>query len=152
MLSCICAGLHDGLRGAIQAHQSSKRGCHLRRAVLKDMKQQPVPTVWRKTISEIVEAFKDGDFALSRGVSGVRHISQEDAAGIAENIQDYGAHLTSLPEDAWNTSVCQWYGQHWDVMVDLYTVEEGASDLVLQLRVYEEGAAYAFEVHLVYVP
>ncbi len=33
-----------------------------------------------------------------------------------------------------------------------YTVDEGASDLVLQLRVYEEGADYIFEVHLVYVP
>lgn len=121
-------------------------------AVLKDKKQQPVPSVWRKTISEIVEAFKDEDFTLSRGVNRVRPISEDDAAGIEENIQDYGADLVSLPEETWNTSVCQWYGQHWDVMVDLYTVDEGASDLVLQLRVYEEAGDYIFEVHLVYVP
>lgn len=121
-------------------------------AVLKDKKQQPVPSVWRKTISEIVEAFKDGDFTLSRGISRVRPISKDDAAGIEENIQDYGAELVSLPEETWNTSVCQWYGQHWDVMVDLYTVDEGASDLVLQLRIYEEAGDYIFEVHLVYVP
>lgn len=121
-------------------------------AVLKDKKQQPVPSVWRKTISEIVEAFKDGDFALSQGVNRVRPISKDNAAGIEENIQDYGAELVSLPEDTWNTSVCQWYGQHWDVMVDLYTIDEGASDLVLQLRVYEEAGDYIFEVHLVYVP
>ncbi len=121
-------------------------------AVLKDKKQQPIPSVWRKTISEIVEAFKDADFTLSRGISGIRPISKENAAGIEETIQDYGAQLVSLPEETWNTSVCQWYGQHWDVMVDLYTVDEGASDLVLQLRVYEEGTDYIFEVHLVYVP
>jgi hypothetical protein len=121
-------------------------------AVLKDKKQQPVPVIWRKTIGEIVEAFKEGDFSLSRGINGVRYISERDAAGIAENVRDYGAQLTSLPEETWNTSVCQWYGQHWDVMVDLYTVDEGASDLVLQLRVYEERGSYAFEVHLVYVP
>lgn len=121
-------------------------------AVLKDKKQQPIPSVWRKTISEIVEAFKDRDFTLSRGISRVRPISKDDAAGIEENIQDYGAELVSLPEETWNTSVCQWYGQHWDVMVDLYTADEGASDLVLQLRIYEEAGDYIFEVHLVYVP
>lgn len=121
-------------------------------AVLKDKKQQPVPSVWRKTISEIVEAFKDGDFTLSRGINRVRPISKDDAAGIEENIQGYGAELVSLPEETWNTSVCQWYGQHWDVIVDLYTVDEGASDLVLQLRVYEDAGGYIFEVHLVYVP
>ena len=36
--------------------------------------------------------------------------------------------------------------------VDLYTEEEDASDLVLHVRVAEEGEGYAFEVHLVYVP
>ncbi len=120
--------------------------------VLKDKKQQPVPSVWRNTISEIVEAFKGGDFTLSRGINGVRPISKDDAAGIEENIQDYGAELVSLPEETWNTSVCQWYGQHWDVMVDLYTIDEGSCDLVLQLRVSEEAGGYIFEVHLVYVP
>lgn len=120
--------------------------------VLKNKKQQPVPSVWRNTISEIVEAFNSGDFALSRGINGVRPISKDDAAGIEENIKDYGAELVSLPEKTWNTSVCQWYGQHWDVMVDLYTTHEDASDLVLQLRVSEEAGGYIFEVHLVYVP
>ncbi len=121
-------------------------------AVLKDKKQQPVPSVWRKTISEIVEAFRDRDFTLSRGINRVSSISKDDAAGIEENIQGYGAELVSLPEETWNTSVCQWYGQHWDVIADLYTVGEGASDLVLQLRVYEDARDYIFEVHLVYVP
>lgn len=122
-------------------------------SVLKDGHgQQPVPSVWRNTLSEIVEAFKEGDLALARGVAGVRPISAEDAEGIAGNIRDYGAHLISLPEETWLTSVCQWLGKHWDVMVDLFTEEEGASDLILHVRVYEEGPAFAFEVHLVYVP
>lgn len=122
-------------------------------SVLKDEHDhQPVPSAWRKTLSEIVQAFKDGDFALAQGIAGVRPISVEDAEGIADNIQDYGAQLTSLPEETWRTSVCQWLGKHWDVMVDLFTVQEGASDLVLHVRVYEEGSTYIFEVHLVYVP
>lgn len=122
-------------------------------SVLKDEHgQQPVPSVWRNTLTEIVEAFKEGDFALARGIAGVRPISADDAEGIAGNIQDYGAQLASLPEETWRTSVCQWLGKHWDVMVDLFTEEEGASDLILHVRVYEEGSAYTFEVHLVYVP
>lgn len=121
-------------------------------SVLKDERgQQPVPSVWRNTLSEIVESFKAGDFALARGIAGVRPISVKDAEGIANNIEDYGAQLISLPEETWRTSVCQWLGKHWDVMVDLFT-DEGASDLILHVRVYENGSAYTFEVHLVYVP
>jgi hypothetical protein len=41
---------------------------------------------------------------------------------------------------------------HWEVMIDLFTVEEGASDLVLALRVYEKGLSYSFDIQLVYVP
>ena len=89
---------------------------------------------------------------LARKIIGVRPISERDAQSIAENIQDYGAQLTSLPEETWQTSVCQWMGNYWDVMVDLYTAEEGRSDLVLNVRVYEEGSAYFFDVHFVYVP
>ncbi|WP_046350055.1 DUF7668 domain-containing protein [Janthinobacterium sp. B9-8] len=122
-------------------------------SVLKDKHgQQPVPSAWRNTFSEIVEAFKDKDFTLARGIACVRPISVEDAEGIADNIQNYGALLISLPEEAWQTSVCQWQEGHWSVMVDLFTESEGASDLVLHVRVYENGSAFVFEVHLVYVP
>lgn len=38
------------------------------------------------------------------------------------------------------------------VLVDLYTVEEGASDLVLAMRVYEKRSAFEFEILSVYVP
>ena len=121
--------------------------------VLKDEhEQKPIPSVWRSTFSDIVEALKQGDYGLTRGVASVRPISAEKAAGIARYIKNYGAHLISLPEEAWQTSVCQWMRDYWDVLIDLYTIEEGASDLALAVRVYEEGSAYAFEVHLVYVP
>lgn len=79
-------------------------------------------------------------------------ISEEDAEAIADNIYDYGAQLISLPDAAWQTSVCQWQDGHWVVLVDLFTEDEGASDLVLHVRVYENGSAFVFEVHLVYVP
>lgn len=114
--------------------------------------QERIPTLWRRTLSDIVEAFKDQDFRLDRGVAGVRPIPVDDARRIAQNIENYGVHLTSLQEGTWQTSVCQWMRRYWGVLLDLYTVEEGASDLVLAVRIYEEGSAYVFEVQSVYVP
>lgn len=114
-------------------------------------KQSPVPSLWRNTFSEIVEAFKRGDFRLAQRVAGVRPVSEDDATRIAGNIRNYGAQLASLPEETWQTSVCQWMRSYWDVLIDLFT-EEGPTDLVLAVRVYEDGPAYVFEVQSVHVP
>lgn len=121
--------------------------------VLKDENgQRPIPFVWRKTFVEIVEAFKNGDFSLVAGVAGVRPVTPETAARIAGNLKNYGCRLAALPEDSWQTSACQWMAGYWDVLIDLFTVEEGASDLALAVRVYEEGLTYSFEIQSVYVP
>lgn len=121
--------------------------------VLTDERNQsPVPSAWRSTFTNIVEGLKDGDFDAVRNVVGVRPISSEEAARIAENIKGYGARLTSLQDATWETSACQWMRGYWDVLVDLYTVEEGASDLALSVRVYEEGSDYVFEIQSVHVP
>jgi hypothetical protein len=121
--------------------------------VLKDENNQSlIPTVWRQTFVEIVEGLKVGDFDLVRHVRGVRPISAEDAARISGNIKRYGARLASLPVEAWQTSTCQWMIGYWDALVDLYSVEEGASDLALAVRVYEDGSDYAFEISSVHVP
>lgn len=121
--------------------------------VLKDEhNQSSIPTAWRRAFADIVEGLKAGDFDLVRKVAGVRPISEEDATRIAGNIKRYGAQLTSLPEETWQTSACQWMIGYWDALVDLYTVDEGASDLALVVRVYEEGSAYAFEILSVHVP
>lgn len=120
---------------------------------LKDEEaQQPIPSAWRQTLREIVEAFKDGDFQLEKGIAGVRQLTADDAGRIARNIESYGAHLASLPDGAWQTSVCQWMRGYWDVLIDLYTVEEGASDLALSVRVYEAAAGFDFQVESVHVP
>lgn len=114
--------------------------------------QIPVPEVWRNTFTDIVEALKVKDFKFSRHIDGVRPMSNADAARIANNIENYGCRLDSLPEETWQTSVCQWMRGYWDVLIDLFTIEEGASDLVLSVRVYEEGASFIFEIQSVYVP
>jgi hypothetical protein len=59
------------------------------------------------------------------------------AEQIRRYLADYGCTLVELPEDTWQTSVSQWMETHWEVLVDLWTAEEGRSDLVLAGRVVE---------------
>lgn len=123
------------------------------KSVTKDINNQsPIPSVWRATLSAIIEAIKESDFQLIRGISDVPILSDRTADAIKNNIEDYGVHLSSLPEEAWDTSVCQWMGTYWDVMVDLFTEEEGSSDLVLSVRVRELSDGYTFDVFSVHVP
>jgi len=82
----------------------------------------------------------------------VSPIDADLADQIAENLKSYGGRLARLPEETWATSVCQWQIGYWEVLVDLFTEEDGAADLVLSARVQENGARYAFEILLVYVP
>lgn len=120
--------------------------------VLKDENNQTaVPYIWRNTFCDIVEALKKQDFKIER-IPGVRPLSAKDVVRIAGNIQSYGAHLATLPDETWQTSVCQWMRGHWAVLIDLFTIEEGASDLVLAARIYEDGSGYIFDVESVHVP
>ncbi len=114
--------------------------------------QCAVPSVWRSAITAIVDAFAEGDYELSRAIPGVPVLDDGVATSIAENIQEYGAQLISLPDESWDTSVVQWMGDYWDVLVDLFTREEGASDMALSIRVYEVNDEYSFRVLSVHVP
>lgn len=121
--------------------------------ILKDEDgERPVPTAWRDTCIEVVDAFRDGDFRLARGVARVQPLSDDEANRIGRNIQNYGATLISLPPASWQTSICCWMGTYWEILVDLYTLQEGASDLVLFMRVRERDGTYEFEVISVHVP
>jgi hypothetical protein len=120
--------------------------------VTKDeQNQQPIPTVWRSLLSKIVDAIKDNDYSLTNANSSIRSITPSDAIRINENIEDYGYKIISLPEETWNTSACQWMKGYWDALVDLYTKEEGRSDLILSVRIYEQGSGFEYEVMSVHV-
>jgi glucose uptake protein GlcU len=121
--------------------------------ILKDEhNQQPIPTAWRSTLFHIVEGLKVSNFDQVQNIEGIRPISAQDTDRISRSIQLYGAQLISLPDETWNTSVCQWMIGYWDVLVDLYTIEEHSSDLALALRVYEDGQKFCYEIRSVYVP
>jgi hypothetical protein len=120
--------------------------------VTKSEDEGPVPTVWREPLSQAVESFSYGDFRLKSGIAGVDPVTEEDANSILSNIEAYGAELSSLPEESWDTSVCRWTGVGWELLVDLFTVKEGLSDLVMFARVTENNGAYRIKIDTVHVP
>ncbi len=120
---------------------------------VKDLNEaHPVAAAWRPKLCEIVRRFVESDYGLSKAIQGVDPISSKTAQHIRDTVEDYGATLVELPETTWETSVAQWTGDFWDVLVDLWTAEEGQSDLVLQGRVTESEDGARFSIHLVYVP
>ena len=112
----------------------------------------PIPTEWRSTFTEIVQSFVRRDYAISSKIRDVEPVSDNTAAQILDYIDGYGETLLALPEDSWQTSVAQWMDGYWDVLIDLWTVAEGPSDLVLGARVTESAGGYKFKVGMVYVP
>jgi hypothetical protein len=126
---------------------------HTEVPVTKDSENEgPIPSAWRPTLQNIVDAFVRHDYRLADGVADVAPVSEETANQIRTYIQEYDAKLVSLPHDSWATSVCIWMGDHWDALIDLWTEEEGSSDLVLRLHVSEVGSGFLMTVYMVYVP
>ena len=60
--------------------------------------------------------------------------------------------MVALPPETWETSVASWRGQSWSCLVDLWTLQEGRSDLALMVEVRESQGRYRFAPVMVYVP
>lgn len=112
-----------------------------------------MPSVWRPTLEAIVDAFVAGDWQLSGVPASVERIDDEKAQDIESSVTAYGGMtLTALPAACWDTSVAGWTGTGWQVLVDLWSLEEGRTDLVLDVTVAEVDDGYEYTVHFVYVP
>ncbi len=111
-----------------------------------------IPHVWRSTFKKIVNAFVEKDYQLSTPITNVNPISENTANQIKEYIEDYGEELTELPEATWDTSIYIYYGNYWNILIDLFTKNEGLSDLTLNAEVREVEGKYITDVKLVYVP
>ena len=121
--------------------------------IVKDEENElPVPTVWRQTFINIVEAFKNGDFQLDNKIEAVHAISESEAKRISGNIIAYGEEIVSLSDETWETSIYQWMRGYWEVLLDLCTLDSGVSDLVMFVRVRENDDKYYFTVQSVHVP
>lgn len=112
----------------------------------------PIAGAWRPMLHEVVRCFVEGDYRLAQGVPGVEPVSPATAEQVRDYLADYGATLVELPDDTWQTSAAQWMETHWEILVDLWTSEEGRSDLVLEGKVVETSTGPRLTVHMVYVP
>lgn len=111
--------------------------------------QRPIPVKWRPVLRQIVNAFAQGNYNLEPGIVGVEPVPPSTASQVRDYVQGYGATLTPLPDETWNSSVCTFNGHEWEVLVDLWTQEEGRSDLVMHVQI---GTSGLVRIHAVYVP
>ncbi len=121
-------------------------------AVKDENNAHPIAGAWRPMLHNVVRCFAACDYGLEKGVCGVESVSAKTAEQIRNCIAEYGATLVDLPTDSWQTSVAQWYGTHWDILVDLWTAEEGRSDLVLAGKIVDSHAGPRLTIHMVYIP
>ena len=114
----------------------------------------PVRERWRPVLTEIVHRLVVGDYdGLARdGI--VAGTDDPRDAGIGLWIEEYPATLVDLPPGAWA------YSDHgpiegaagaWWVIVDLWTAEEGRSDLSMEATVWDDGRTITVKVHAVHV-
>lgn len=112
-------------------------------------KELPVPTVWRDSISKIVDSIPFGK--TMENLPYLAHVSPEDAKYFSKNISDYGKIIDPVSPMTWVTSIYLWMDGYWDVLVDLFSGGERI-DLVLFLRVTESDDGYKFYVESIHVP
>jgi len=96
-----------------------------------------VPASVRVPIGEIVDALVRGDFDLLEADGRAGRVG---AGALREAIRDYGRTLVALPEAAYgliDAVEVTSSANLWQLAVPLWTVEEGRSDLSLELTAVE---------------
>lgn len=114
--------------------------------------EQAIPLEWRPTIIEVVENIRRRTLRPRNVLGYDVNIDVADIEDIYQNVDHYGDTLVSLSEDAWQTSICCWMGGYWHLLVDLFTAEEGLSDLVLFMDVCEHKSSTSFKIRSLHVP
>ena len=106
-----------------------------------------VPGVIRPLIAALVRDLADGRYGdIERdGRSG--RLTAED---LRQAVSGYGATLIPLPDDAFDIGGSAYRQDSdppaWAIDQDLWTKEEGRSDLTLQVDVKPDGAGYRAEI------
>ncbi|MGD9956589.1 MAG: hypothetical protein AB7O74_16185 [Candidatus Nanopelagicales bacterium] len=118
------------------------------------MDEIPVPERWHHAFADVVHRVIARDFdGLNRdGLLDPVHASRPSQ--IAHWIDRYPGTLVDLPEAAWATADCSPVQDRpgaWWVVVDLWTAEEGRSDLTLEAYVIEDGGEVRVVVYDVHV-
>lgn len=114
----------------------------------------PVPERWRPALAWIVDRLVARDYAGLARDGYVPHAGRSSDTTIGEWIERYPATLVPLPEEAWawaERGRCVDDPDTWWVVVDLWTAEEGRSDLSMEAMVREEDGALQIALHDVHV-
>lgn len=114
--------------------------------------EQEIPSEWRESFRNIVDDIRYKHLSSKSIGKNSYSVSSDDAEHIYASIDAYGEMLGDLPEEAWETSVCRWMGNYWHALIDLFTVAEEPSDLVLFADVHEDGLSHHIQVLSVHVP
>ena len=114
----------------------------------------PVPEEWRLAIVDIVNRLVAKDYAGLTRDGFVSYSDDPDDASIGMWIEDYPATLVPLPKEAWEFAdrgrVIS-LPDTWWVVVDLWTAEEGRSDLSMEVTALERGEQVEFVIDGVHV-
>ena len=112
-----------------------------------------VPERFRRVIADVVGRIADGDYAgLTR--DGIDPHPDADLSLWIREYGDRGATIVRLPEEAWDyaeASPADGVPGTWFVVVDLWTAEEGRSDLSMEATVREVGDGVEVEVDDIHV-
>jgi len=105
-----------------------------------------------RTIQDLLDRLIRGDYAAAEALTGGNRLS---AAEIEGAIAEYGRRLVAPPADSSPRSVIDIEGsepEQWSVYVDLWTAEEGRSDLTLELTLTESSReTYGVQIDNIHV-
>ena len=119
----------------------------------KDESEGPVPELWRPTFSALVDSLVERAPTIGGGLPEVEPVPDAVREQCLSAVDNYGdVDLVPLPQETWKSSVTAWQGDHWLCLIDLWTEQEGRSDLVLEAEVRERALGFRFTVNMVYVP
>ena len=115
-------------------------------------RELPVPLIWRDTLKAIANSFVERNFPSSNIKEKLSAFDHKIIIINYGNIDDYPDKLGLLGDATWQTSIYIWDGDYWRVLLDLSDVDGNTTDLVLHLKVRENGNDFLFEPYLIYVP
>ena len=115
---------------------------------------EQVPERWRLAIVEVVHRLVVRDYAGLAQDGFVRDATTTVDDSVGDWIEDYPATLVELPSEAWLHASCGKIKTErgaWWLVVDLWTKEEGRSDLSLEGTVRDDGTNVRVEIANVHV-
>lgn len=119
----------------------------------KNENEGPIPDAWRPTFAAVVNSIVERAAMIGGGLPEVDPVSEGVREQCLAAVDSYGdVDLVPLPNKTWETSVAAWQGDHWLCLIDLWTSQEGRSDLVLEAEVRERAPGFRFTVNMVFVP